>query len=346
MSGTSSSYFTSNPIFDTLRKDGIVNSASNSINSLYENAFNNNSLFIGLVIVIIIAIIIAYVLYTYLGSKLFSKIRSVVSDTKVPVVGTKLTKFTADLAKNANGSRKSYSFWVYINDMTKYKGQYQTIAAVSSDGDNEYKLGSCSPYIFLDKTNNTMYIRFSKAEDSFKDINNIASVIDLHMFLKTGITIDYVPLQRWVHIAIVCNSTAFKTTLYAYVDGDLVKTISDSELFTLKGYEDNYHTVPDKQCTYGIDTSEDKKLICRGSAKSDLNNLNLNTTGYLYVGNNRDYKSGVGPGFSGLLASFASYNYELNQQDIYNIYNNGPVTGFLAKLGLGAYGIRNPVYKL
>ena len=76
MSGSSSSYFTSNPIFDTLRKDGIVNSASNSITSLYENAFNNNSLFIGLVIVIIVAIIIAYVLYTYLGSKLFSKIKN------------------------------------------------------------------------------------------------------------------------------------------------------------------------------------------------------------------------------------------------------------------------------
>ena len=344
MSGTSSSYFTSNPIFDTLRKDGIVNSATNSINSLYENAFNNNSLFIGLVIVIIVAIIIAYVLYTYLGSKLFSKIKSVVSDTKVPVVGTKLTKFTADLAKNANGNRKSYSFWVYINDMTKYKGQYQTIAAVSSDGETEYKLGSCSPYIFLDKTNNSMYIRFSKLDDDFKEKTNISTAKDLHMFLRSGIAIDYVPLQRWVHIAIVCNSNTFKTTLYAYIDGDLVKTISNNEAFTLKGYEKDYHTDITKECTNGYDT--DKKVICRASAKSDLNNLHLNTTGYLYVGNNRDYKSGVGPGFSGLLSSFSSYNYELNQQDIYNIYNNGPVTGFLAKLGLGAYGIRNPVYKL
>jgi hypothetical protein len=348
MSGSSSSYFTSNPIFDTLRKDGIVNSASNSITRLYENAFNNNSLFIGLVIVIIVAIIIAYVLYTYLGSKLFSKIKSVVSDTKVPVVGTKLSKFTADLAKNANGSRKSYSFWVYINDMTKYKGQYQTIAAVSADGDNEYKLASCSPYIFLDKTNNTMYIRFSKLEDdSFREITNISSIKDLHRYLKSGIVIDYVPLQRWVHIAIVCNSNAFKTTLFAYVDGDLVKSISDSEPFTLKGYENHYHNEANKTCEGGTITDDNNKtVICRGSEKSDLNNLNLNTTGYLYVGNNRDYKYGVGPGFSGLLSSFTSYNYELNQQDIYGIYNNGPVTGFLAKLGLGSYGIRNPVYKL
>jgi hypothetical protein len=231
--------------------------------------------------------------------------------------------------------------------MTKYKGQYQTIAAVSADGDNEYKLASCSPYIFLDKTNNTMYIRFSKLEnDDFKDMTNIASIKDLHMYLKSGIVIDYVPLQRWVHIAIVCNSNAFKTTLFAYVDGDLVKTISDSEPFTLKGYENYYHPTATQSCASGFMNHEDKIVICRNSAKSELNNLNLNTTGYLYVGNNRDYKSGVGPGFSGLLSSFTSYNYELNQQDIYGIYNNGPVSGLLAKLGLGAYGIRNPVYKL
>jgi hypothetical protein len=69
-------------------------------------------------------------------------------------------------------------------------------------------------------------------------------------------------------------------------------------------------------------------------------------TGYLYVGNSRDYSKGIGPGFYGLLSSFTSYNYELNQQDIYSIYNDGPITGFLAKLGLGAYGVRSPVYKL
>jgi hypothetical protein len=206
---------------------------------------------------------------------------------------------------------------------------------------------SQEPYIFLDKSNNSMYIRFSKLEaDEFKDKSTISSIPELHKFLTTGIAIDYVPLQRWVHIAVVCNSTAFKTTLFAYVDGDLAKTISHNEIFTLKGYEDNYHINSNHTCDTGTMTANNKEVICKGTLKSDLNNLNLNATGFLYVGNNRDYKSGVGPGFSGLLASFVSYNYELNQQDIYAIYNNGPVTGFLAKLGLGAYGVRNPVYKL
>jgi hypothetical protein len=345
MNGTTSSSSTSpsNPIFDVFKSDSIVTSTTDSIRNLYDISFNNKTLFIGLFVVIIVTILVAYILYTYIGTQLFAKIKSVVSDTKVPVMGTKLTKFTAELAKNANGSRKSFSFWIYINDMTKYRGQYQTVAAVSSDGDNTYNVESCSPYIFLDKNNNTLFIRFTKLDDKeynskFKQINNAN---DLHGFMQSGISIDYVPIQRWVHVAVVCNSNTFKTTLYAYVDGDLVKTLSHGEAFKLAGYTSNYSTV--STCS-----SNSGSLICDKAQANlaDFQNLNLNMTGYLYVGNIRDYSDGIGPGFYGLLSSFSSYNYELNQQDIYSIYNEGPVTGFLAKLGLSAYGVRSPVYKL
>ena len=341
MSGTTSSTSPSNPIFDVFKSNTIVSNTTDSIRNLYDMSFNNNTLFIGLFIVIIVTILIAYLLYTYIGTQLFSKIKSVVSDTKVPVMGTKLTKFSAELAKNANGSRKSFSFWIYINDMTKYKGQYQTVAAVSSDGDNKYNIESCSPYIFLDKNNNTLFIRFTKLDD--KDYNNsikqIATPLNLHNFMKSGISIDYVPIQRWVHIAIVCDSNTFKTTLYAYVDGDLVKTLSHNDIYELAGYSDNYNK--SSACSNSTDNS-----ICKYVDKADLQNLNLNMTGYLYVGNIRDYSDGIGPGFYGLLSSFTSYNYELNQKDIYSIYNEGPITGFLAKLGLSSYGVRSPVYKL
>jgi hypothetical protein len=347
MSGTSSSESPSNPLFDVFKKDSIIsssiNSTSDSIRSFYETSFNNNTLFIGLLFVIIFTIIIAYLLYTYIGSQLFAKIKSVVSDTKVPVIGTKLSKFTAELAKNANGSRKSFSFWIYINDMNKYKGQYQTVAAVSSDGEINYNIENCSPYIFLDKNNNTMFIRFTKLDDQSynQSFNQITSPETLHKFLQTGISIDYIPMQRWVHIAVVCNSNTFKTTLYAYVDGDLVKSISHNESFKLIGYESNYF----EDGASALNTNG-KINIKNPANNTKFDNINLNMTGYLYVGNSRDYSKGIGPGFYGLLSSFTSYNYELNQQDIYSIYNDGPITGFLAKLGLGAYGVRSPVYKL
>ena len=31
---------------------------------------------------------------------------------------------------------------------------------------------------------------------------------------------------------------------------------------------------------------------------------------------------------------------------MYKEYHNGPINGILASLGIGAYGLRNPVYKL
>jgi hypothetical protein len=341
MSGTSSSISPSNPIFDVFKSDSsIVSNATESIRNFYDTSFNNNTLFIGLFIVIIFTIIIAYLLYTYIGTLLFAKIKNTVSDTKVPVIGTRLSKFTAELAKNANGSRKSFSFWIYINDMVKYKGEYQIVAAVSSDGDIAYNIENCSPYIFLDKTNNTLFIRFTKLDDEkYNDeIKQLNTPMDLHKFMRTGISIDYVPMQRWVHIAVVCNSSAFKTTLFAYVDGELVKTVADGETFKLIGYETLYL---ENSCNGDVNLQ-----ICQKSHKTDFNNININQTGYLYVGNTRDYSKGIGPGFYGLLSSFTVYNYELNQQDIYNIYNEGPVTGFLAKLGLSSYGVRSPIYKL
>jgi hypothetical protein len=342
MSGTTSTTSPSNPIFDVFKSDSsIVSNATESIRNFYDTSFNNNTLFIGLFVVIVFTIIIAYLLYTYIGTLLFAKIKSTVSDTKVPVIGTKMSKFTAELAKNANGSRKSFSFWIYINDLIKYKGQYQIVGAVSSDGENNYNITQCSPYIFLDKTNNTLFIRFTKLDDENynKEIKQLNTPKDLHKFMRTGISIDYVPMQRWVHIAVVCNSSAFKTTLFAYVDGELVKSLANGEPFKLIGYETSYLTIP--TCS-----RDDGLQICETSNKTDFNNININMTGYLYVGNSRDYSKGIGPGFYGLLSSFTVYNYELNQQDIYNIYNEGPVTGFLAKLGLSSYGVRSPIYKL
>jgi hypothetical protein len=82
------------------------------------------------------------------------------------------------------------------------------------------------------------------------------------------------------------------------------------------------------------------------SIKTDYSNIDLNTSGFLYTGNTEGYDGAVGAGFSGLISKFTSFNYELNQTDIYNDYNAGPIDGILAKLGLGLYGIRNPIYKI
>jgi hypothetical protein len=346
---SSSADLTNSPNFDLFKKDGILSSTASNVRNLYNSSFANYSLYVGLAIVIIITVIFAVVLYSYIGSQLFSKIKSEVSETRVPIIGSKLTKFVADIAKNANGTRRSYSFWIYINDMTKYKNRYQNVLALCSNAKEPIGEQS-SPHVFLDKKNNTMYIRFAAIKTTDNNVSYSNNDYLLHKYMRQGIEIKYIPLQRWVHIVVVSNTDTFKNSLYAYVDGDLVTTRINNEYFKLSRFE-NTNTYNDT----GSDTAGSSICIpTTGGARSgckegkmDISDIDLNVSGYLYIGAsdviaNNNYSTG----FSGVVSSFCSYNYELNQQDIYNIYKSGPISGFLAKLGLGLYGLRNPVYKL
>jgi hypothetical protein len=318
---------TSNSLFDVLNKNTSdisskvytniadnTSSAINNIRNFYDKSLNNNTLFIGLFIVILIAIIIAYILYTYIGNLLFSKVRNVVHDTRIPIVGTKLNKFEAIIDTTGNGGRRTYTFWIYINDMNTYRGQYKHVAALSHTGE-KFDPVNCSPHIFLDKEDNKLYIRFS---DKNKDKKFNSNDDTIKSYLETGIIIPYIPLQRWVHISVVCNTNSFNSYIYTYVDGDLVKSLNNGEKEEFKG----------QQIT------------------TNYNNIDLNTSGFLYTGNTEGYEGISGTGFSGLISKFTSFNYELNQVDIYNDYNTGPIDSIFAKIGLGLYGVRNPIYKI
>lgn len=313
-----------NPIIESIKNaynsssETITNSTKNISSSINSDYLNNNSLYIGLVLVIIICGIIAYVLYTIITTKLFLNVKQIADETKVPVLCTERKKITYKLDKTGNGERRSYTFWIYIHDMNKYIDQYKNVFSIRSD-DKSIKLDSASPFIILDEKTNRMYVRFAPIKENSAtrnfDYTNITKV-NLTKIMEQGIVVPYIPLQRWVHIAIVCNANSYKNYLYAYVDGDLVNTTSSGE-------EDKYIT----------------------GCNKNLTDIDLNISGNLSIGGNASELS-EGPGFSGLVSKITTYNYELNQKDIYDDYYNGPVGGLLAKIGLGMYGMRSPIYKL
>jgi len=312
-----------NPAFDSIKNafssttDTVKNAVSNINNSSYASYFNNNYLYIGLLLVIIICVIIVYFLYTIITTKLFLNIREIADKTKVPVLCTEQKKLKFTFDKTGNGERRSFSFWIYIHDMNKYKDNYKNVFSIRND-DKSIILDNASPYIFLDKNQNRMYVRFGKKNSTDKNPLTYGNITDgnLSNIMKQGITIPYIPLQRWVHIAIVCNANSYKNYVYAYVDGDLVNTTSQNE-------EDRY--IPN--CT------------------KDLRDIDLNINGLLTIGGIPNDMA-EGPGFSGLVSKITTYNYELNQKDIFDDYYSGPIGGLLAKLGLGMYGVRSPIYKL
>lgn len=300
-------------------KDMLSSSRKNISSSFSDSSNNNTTIYIGLFLVIIICLVIAYTLYYIITNKLFYNVRQIVDETRIPLICTEKRRFNFDIKTTGNGERRTYTFWIYIHDMNKYGGNYKNVFNIQS-ANNITDINLASPFIFLDKTDNKMYVRFSETSQklSSKLYSGLTENYVKGEFMTTGIVIPYIPLQRWVHIAIVCNANSYKNYIYAYVDGDLVSTTSNNE--------------------------KDRYLGDTEATRKKLTKLNINVSGVVNIGG--DLNSTEGPGFSGLVSKISTFNYELNQRDIYNDYYWGPVGNILARIGLGMYGIRNPVYKL
>lgn len=345
----------SNSLFNSPVATNIANTATsavkntatnvtNTIKDSVQNMGNKPETIIGLIVVIIFAGIVAWLMYRFVTQTVFNQSKLVVSETKLPVLCNKLNKFTLDYKlPSGNGLKRTYTFWIYIKDMAHQ--YFKNVLYIGS----ETQLKDRSPQIFLDKQKNKLFIRFSKKQDFYKtdgyqdsiewgDDNGGPSIdrffqegaesalgpytTKFKNYMKQGVCIEYVPIQRWVHIGIVINDYGTSTggSIATYVDGDLVGIAGHGE--TMRGLGEDLD----------------------GVHKYDITNLELDKNDYLVVGGEHD--PDTTPGFAGLLCKFTMFNYDLNDRDIHNNYNEGPIDNFMAKLGLGAYGVRSPIYKI
>lgn len=297
---------------------------------------------LGSIIAVIVILTVAYIIYDRL-IRISTKGNTgvLLQDSKVPMLGTVITKLDGSpIPLAGNGQRMSMSFWIYLNDIDKFNGTYRHIF---HRGDTSI-VGS-SPLVFLDKDTNKLHIRFDKAPsltsaDMSRPFNTDTEMANVTTYpelqgkpikdedrlkldmMKHGITIDYIPLKRWVHVAVVVNDQADRGVINAYVDGELVKSV-DSRMS-----EKLYDTTNN---TYDV--------------RYNFTNINLDKPGNIFVGgSSTDMK--LGPGFDGALSKVQFFNYDINAKDVYNVYLAGPIDNPLGRVGLAAYGIRNPIYKL
>jgi hypothetical protein len=301
-----------------------MQSVSNSTEAIKETLApylqNTSTVLYGLIILALLALIVGYFLYVLITDNVIYQQRVLVEGTEAPIICNEMSEFkiTQHLS-NTNGKRRTYSFWIYINDINKYAGdQYRHIAHIGSD---HKSIVDSSPYIVLDKVSNKIHVRLAPSDDKtvlknkieykLNDIDNIETELLQYGNKKCGFTIEYVPIQRWVHVAFALTDNN-NGAIYIYIDGELTQ---------IKEYKPN-------------------------SFEMNIADLKLDNKGDLFVGGNaNDTTNGV-TGFSGLISKFTIYNYDLNQNDIFKEYNSGPFSGMLTALGLGAYGLRSPIYKL
>ena len=237
---------------------------------------------------------------------------------------------------SANGQRASFSFWVYLHDVSDIQvGSVQQPYrfVMRRAGPNNFGAGPVvfmggatdrpnRMFVYIPKNNlnnnvnlmtpagpSTSHYKLDENSDpvviSTEDSVNggvklfTAAGVDQKLVSACqGITIPYVPIQRWVHIAVVVNELVNGGTITAYVDAEQVMQITNAGT-----------------------------------------NFNLNDRNEFKFG-----ATGVN-GVNGLLSYFTFFNYDLNTLDVYNDYRKGPIRSLVSKLGI-PYGIQSPIYRL
>lgn len=348
--------------------DSVKSSVSNLFSRL--KGFSQSSA--GLLIVILIvgtavALITGYVLYRLINKTINNRQSYLLPQTKIPLLGTNEATISADGIPNSmNGVRSTICFWIYIYDINKYAGSPRHILHRGDEADNYMR---ASPYIYIDPNTNKIHVTFASTNRDLPSIYGSQNAAYLYApklytlpaptggtptvtrtgaadnatddaiasYLNTihGITIDYVPLQRWVHIAVVVNEELNGGSITAYVDGELKNAV-------------NSHT-PLPPITTVPTVTGSASLTSNNSVISitpsfDITTVDLNKKGNVYVGGS--LTSSVGAGFSGLVGKIEFFNYDLNAQDVYNNYLKGPIDNLLARLGLPPYGVRSPIYAI
>jgi len=283
----------------------------------------------------IAAFLIAIALYLTVSKAIVVSNTYTMSDSKVPILCTKLTTLNGkNIPDLKSGKRITLSWWMYINDLSTYAGQ---IRRVFSRGDKLATFDTTGIFVGLNDRLNKVHVVFRTTDASQYMMDGVnqataianfgnASAIEKLTFLSNvhGIVIDYVPMQRWVHLAVVINEESKGGIALAYVDGELVKTVTTSTKLE----------------------SLTQPITLAGTSLSGVNlevqSLDLNARGDIMVGG--DMTGGLA-GFSGLVTQIGLTNTDLNADDIYKMYLQGPIGG-MAKYGLPAYGIQSPIYRL
>lgn len=284
---------------------------------------------IAVVLLAFIAVVI-YISFALKASNLKGK-RLITQPVKLDEIKTPVTVDAGEIPKAAVGREYTYSFWFYLDSfdqtnnvpqMLFYRGSKTTIA-------------DANPVVMMDGNNNKLYFvvktQGSSLSATTSNINydtNLGHVLSRSYFNNKDFTlstpnthkhvilsVDYVPLQRWVNVVVV-------------VDNKIITIFMDGEIYSVKTVDEYKMT---KQPEFDI----------RGN-KIDYNLVLEKSEGSVFLGR---YNGGRTP--NAFVSNLEYYNYAISLNEVKKIYMSGPFSrNFLSMLGISAYGMRSPIYKI
>lgn len=278
-----------------------------------------------IIFVLIFVIVIIYVTFKIKSSDLSGK-RLTTSPIKLDTLSQPVEIPNSLIPVPTVGLEYTYGMWVYVENLDQTSSGQTTDKLIFYRGEPG-NLTIANPVILLDGVNSKMYIVIKTTNSTLSSTStvnytsNLNLITDKNCFMSTSadctsdqnqhivMTIDYVPIQRWVHVMFS-------------VDNKLLTVFVDGEIYSVKS------------------TDEFKAM------KSSKPNLIIDkTTGSIFIGKNASV--GGGNTMNGYLSRLEFYNYALSFNDVRNVYKGGPYNkSFLSTIGLQNYGVRNPLYRL
>lgn len=131
---------------------------------------------------------------------------------------------TDNVPPTVNGQEFTYSFWLYLH--TIEPGAHKLLFTRSTDivdAPLSGKYVRSNPVVYLDGSTNKLYITVPTTNMQTTDASDLATFTkpsDKSAYLTS--VINYVPLQRWVHVAFVVQDNLLTT----YMDGDVYSVYS------------------------------------------------------------------------------------------------------------------------
>lgn len=312
-------------------KDNLANVKEKAMDTIQQQFTGGTAAVTSLVIGASIAFFVAFVLYWVItrGTQGFKKKTFLVPDTKTPKTGYEVNQVdVGDIPTLKNNG--TVSFWLYVNEIPEVQPNNTVIRHVWHRGDVAWGAELSSPLVLIKSHKNASQVQKNTLLISFKS-DNAQNLLDgktfnpnppskntkiNYMVAARGIEIDYIPVKRWVHISITVDKKS--KLMKAYVDGENVKTLDSRASKTVSGVS--------------------------GTVIRQLTNFDLNGTGNIHIGGRPT--SDLGLGFSGLVSNIRFSNWDMSAREVYREYKRGPIDNLLSRMGLPAYGVQTPVYKI
>ena len=171
-----------------------------------------------------------------------------------------------------DGIEFTWSVWIFIDDLTYNQGKYKCIFYKGNDnsGDQGLNFPNNAPGLYITP-----------------ELNNLVVIMNTFNVINEEITINDIPLNKWVNVIIRCENTS----LDVYINGTIVKSHTlhgvpkqnYGEVFVSKNGGFSGYTSNLWYYNYALGTSEIQKILYSGpnTKMTTDTSINLKSPNYL-----------------------------------------------------------------